>query len=428
MRWCARSVEGSSAGTDARRLLRRDRGRRHHLRRRDPCPGRRRLVVGPAGRRHRVGRRPRCRQDGVRPGIRPGAGCHRSHHEPHLHARPRLRGPPARAPPRRVPPRADERGPRPRGPGDARRGWRRAHRVGRRHPADAPPRLPRGPAHLRDRRRRPPRGVPGRGRDPGRSAPMHWPACSRPGTEPTSAHPWDHHLHGPGRLRDRRARGCARRHPVDAWLRGTPRRSPLRSSSCAGRPASSSATSGPSPSTWVPGSSPGCASAWPPPRRCPTRCRLPMIGVTSLDLLAFPLRHSPRRIVCALDAGRGEIFHAAYRQSPGGVQRGARPRWPAPRTLRPTSSLGEEVLLAGDGALRYQSVFEPVRRVELADRSEAYPLAGSLVQLAHARASRGRSSWVLSSSRPPTFASPMRRSTGPRVTERGADGRSAPAA
>ena len=46
------------------------------------------------------------------------------------------------------------------------------------------------------------------------------------------------------------------------------------------------------------------------------------------------------------------------------------------------------MLLAGDGALRYQSVFEPVRRVELADRSEAYPLAGSLVQLAHARALR----------------------------------------
>ena len=157
--------------------------------------------------------------------------------------------------------------------------------------------------------------------------------------------------------------------------------------------------------------------------------RLPMIGVTSLDLLAFPLRHSPRRIVCALDAGRGEIFHAAYRQSPGGVQRVSPPEVASPADLASDLlALGEEVLLAGDGALRYQSVFEPVRRVELADRSEAYPLAGSLVQLAHARARCGRSSWVPSSSRPPTFASPMRRSTGPRATERGADGRSAPAA
>jgi tRNA threonylcarbamoyladenosine biosynthesis protein TsaB len=51
-------------------------------------------------------------------------------------------------------------------------------------------------------------------------------------------------------------------------------------------------------------------------------------------------------------------------------------------------ALGQEVLLAGDGALRYQSVFEELRRVELADQSEGYPLAGSLVQLAHARALR----------------------------------------
>jgi tRNA threonylcarbamoyladenosine biosynthesis protein TsaB len=117
--------------------------------------------------------------------------------------------------------------------------------------------------------------------------------------------------------------------------------------------------------------------------------RLPMIGVTSLDLLAFPLRHSPRRIVCALDAGRGEIFHAAYRQSPGGVQRVSEPEVSTPDDLASDlQALPDEVLLAGDGALRYQTIFEQVRRVELADRSEAYPLAGSLVQLAHARALR----------------------------------------
>jgi tRNA threonylcarbamoyladenosine biosynthesis protein TsaB len=117
--------------------------------------------------------------------------------------------------------------------------------------------------------------------------------------------------------------------------------------------------------------------------------RLPMIGVSSLDLLAFPLRHSPKRIVCALDAGRGEVFHASYRQSPGGVQQVSRPEVISPADLASDLlALGEDVLLAGDGALRYQAMFEPVRRLELADHSEAYPLAGSLVQLAHARALR----------------------------------------
>lgn len=117
--------------------------------------------------------------------------------------------------------------------------------------------------------------------------------------------------------------------------------------------------------------------------------RLPMIGVTSLDLLAFALRHSNRRIVCAIDAGRGEIFHASYRQSPGGVQRITEPEIATPDDLASDlQATGEEVLLAGDGALRYHDAFDDIRRVELADHGEAYPQAASLVQLAHARALR----------------------------------------
>lgn len=117
--------------------------------------------------------------------------------------------------------------------------------------------------------------------------------------------------------------------------------------------------------------------------------RLPMIGVTSLDLVAFPLRHSPRRIVCALDAGRGELYHAAYRRSPGGVERLTEPVVASPEELAADlSARADEMLLVGDGALRYQSLFDSLRRVEMADVGEAYPLAGSLVQLAHARALR----------------------------------------
>ena len=121
--------------------------------------------------------------------------------------------------------------------------------------------------------------------------------------------------------------------------------------------------------------------------------RLPMIGVSSLDLVAFPMRHSSRRIVCALDAGRGEIYHAAYRQSPGGVQRITEPVVASPEDLASDlSATAEEVLLAGDGVLRYKALFSSIRRVEVADAGEAYPMAGSLVQLAHAQALREE--WV----------------------------------
>lgn len=117
--------------------------------------------------------------------------------------------------------------------------------------------------------------------------------------------------------------------------------------------------------------------------------RLPMIGVTSLDLLAFPLRHSARRIVCAIDAGRGEIFHASYRHSPGGVQRVTEPEVATPADLASDLvATKEELLLVGDGALRYRDAFAELARAELADAGFAHPSAGSLVQLAHARALR----------------------------------------
>ena len=47
--------------------------------------------------------------------------------------------------------------------------------------------------------------------------------------------------------------------------------------------------------------------------------RIPVVGVPSLDLVAYPLRHSHRMIVIVLDARRREVFHARYR--PGARRR-----------------------------------------------------------------------------------------------------------
>lgn len=121
--------------------------------------------------------------------------------------------------------------------------------------------------------------------------------------------------------------------------------------------------------------------------------RVPMIGVPSLDLLAFPVRFSPRRIVAAIDARRGELFYAFYRQVPGGVQRLSAHQIGTPDDL--ASELlasGEDSLLVGDGALRYAEEFDGLSRVEIADHGLAYPSAASLVQLAHAQALREE--WV----------------------------------
>jgi tRNA threonylcarbamoyladenosine biosynthesis protein TsaB len=116
---------------------------------------------------------------------------------------------------------------------------------------------------------------------------------------------------------------------------------------------------------------------------------VPMIGVASLDLVAFPVRLTNRLIAAAIDARRGELFYAFYRAVPGGVQRMSDYAVGSPDDLASEiQARGEEALVVGDGALRYRDVFEDLRRVEIADPGFAYPSASSLVQLAHAQALR----------------------------------------
>ena len=125
-----------------------------------------------------------------------------------------------------------------------------------------------------------------------------------------------------------------------------------------------------------------------------TACTIPMIGVSSLDLLAFEVRHVRRRIGAVIDARRGELFVANYWSVPAGVQRDTEPAVVGPDQLVANlMASGEEHLLVGDGALRYAEKLTSMAQVELADAGAAYPSAIALVQLAHARAMREQ--WVL---------------------------------
>jgi tRNA threonylcarbamoyladenosine biosynthesis protein TsaB len=121
--------------------------------------------------------------------------------------------------------------------------------------------------------------------------------------------------------------------------------------------------------------------------------RVPMIGVPSLDLLAFPVRFTSKLIVAAVDARRGELFYAFYRQVPGGVQRlGDHRVGTADDLASELLASGEECLLVGDGAIRYREVFDGLNKVDIVGEELAYPSASSLVMLAHAQALREQ--WV----------------------------------
>lgn len=135
---------------------------------------------------------------------------------------------------------------------------------------------------------------------------------------------------------------------------------------------------------------------------------IPVVGVTSLEILAWPHRHDHRIVAAVVDARRKEVFRALYRPAPS--DRGPAPTEPAaresvwneragrelaaPTTVSPEdlaaelAALGEPVLAVGDGARRYADVLAG-ERVEIAGPDGAYPDAASLAELAAARVAAG---------------------------------------
>ena len=88
-----------------------------------------------------------------------------------------------------------------------------------------------------------------------------------------------------------------------------------------------------------------------------------MIGMSSLDLLAFPLRHTVRTIAAVIDARKGELFYAFYKPVPGGVQRVLEPRCGrADDLVADLMARGDDVLCVGDGALRYRDELTAARQ------------------------------------------------------------------
>ncbi len=121
--------------------------------------------------------------------------------------------------------------------------------------------------------------------------------------------------------------------------------------------------------------------------------RIPMIGMSSLDLLAFPLRHTDRTIAAVIDARKGELFYAFYRPVPGGVQRVLEPQCGRVDDLiADLMARGDDVVCVGDGALRHHEEIHAELRCEFAEQFLSRPSAAPMVQLAHARALREE--WV----------------------------------
>jgi tRNA threonylcarbamoyladenosine biosynthesis protein TsaB len=117
---------------------------------------------------------------------------------------------------------------------------------------------------------------------------------------------------------------------------------------------------------------------------------IPIIGLASLDVIAFSVRYS-RRLICAvIDAKRKEVFYALYRPVPGGVARQTGFEVATPdRLAAELEAIGEDILLVGDGGLVYRRQLERAgSHLEFASAAHSHPAATALVELAIPRLQR----------------------------------------
>lgn len=116
--------------------------------------------------------------------------------------------------------------------------------------------------------------------------------------------------------------------------------------------------------------------------------QVPIVGISSLDLLAFAVRHSARTICACIDARRGEVFAAFYRPVEGGVARDGDYAARAPDALVAEAVARDEGMLLVGAALNGEALAR-VERAGLAPPIARYPTAESLAEMAIPRFARG---------------------------------------
>ena len=117
---------------------------------------------------------------------------------------------------------------------------------------------------------------------------------------------------------------------------------------------------------------------------------VPIVGLASLDLVAFSVGYVRTLICAAIDAKRGEVFYAFYLPVPGGIARQTEFEVGSPAHL--TAELEarrEDILMVGNGALAYRRELEEAgNHVGFASPAHAFPAATALVELSIPRLTR----------------------------------------
>lgn len=114
---------------------------------------------------------------------------------------------------------------------------------------------------------------------------------------------------------------------------------------------------------------------------------LPVVGLASLDLIAFAARHVRRPICAVIDARRGELAWAFYQPARDGSRRRSDYRLGPPERLAGEIDAEGDVLALGDGAVGHSALLAAAG-AEVGDEAAAEPSATALVALARPRFQR----------------------------------------
>ena len=124
-----------------------------------------------------------------------------------------------------------------------------------------------------------------------------------------------------------------------------------------------------------------------------------LVAVSSLDVLAWSLRHMEGTVAAVMDARRGQCFWAVYRSGDGHVQLLGEPAVDVPERVleglekyRDAGAGRPGIVAVGDGALRYGAIFGGAIGVHLGDRALAYPSPEGVLAMGEGGASR--SEWL----------------------------------
>jgi tRNA threonylcarbamoyladenosine biosynthesis protein TsaB len=115
---------------------------------------------------------------------------------------------------------------------------------------------------------------------------------------------------------------------------------------------------------------------------------LPIVGCSSLEVLAHAHLGAGRPVVSIVDARRGEVFWAVYEPDGSAMVAVGESRVDPPAAVaRQLASRPGPMLAVGDGARRYSDVLAGVTGLEIAGPIFAHPSADVLIDLAATRPS-----------------------------------------